>query len=45
VVKQEGRIDLLFVTAGVHLFADVEGTSIEEFERVLAINLKGSFYV
>ncbi len=45
VVDQEGRIDLLFVAAGVHLFADIEGTSIEEFERVLAINLKGPFYV
>ncbi|HEX8391795.1 MAG TPA: SDR family oxidoreductase [Longimicrobium sp.] len=45
IVAQEGRIDLLFVAAGVHLFADIEGTSIEEFERVLSINLKGPFYV
>jgi NAD(P)-dependent dehydrogenase (short-subunit alcohol dehydrogenase family) len=45
VVNQEGRLDLLFVAAGVHLFANIEDTSIEEFERVLAINLKGPFYV
>jgi NAD(P)-dependent dehydrogenase (short-subunit alcohol dehydrogenase family) len=45
VVDQEGRIDLLFVAAGVHLFAGIEETSIEEFERVLSINLKGPFYV
>jgi len=45
VVAQEGRIDLLFIAAGVHLFADIEQTSIEEFERVLSINLKGPFYV
>ncbi len=45
VVKRDGRIDLLFVAAGVHLFADIEGTTIEAFERVLAINLKGPFYV
>lgn len=45
VVDQEGRIDLLFVAAGVHLFADIEETSIEDFERVLSINLKGPFYV
>ena len=45
VVKQDGRIDLLFVAAGVHLFANIEDTSIEEFERVLSINLKGPFYV
>ena len=45
VVEQESRIDLLFVAAGVHLFANIEDTSIEEFERVLSINLKGPFYV
>ncbi len=45
VVNQENRIDLLFVAAGVHLFANIEDTSIEEFERVLSINLKGPFYV
>lgn len=45
VVTNEGRIDLLFVAAGVHLFANIEDTSIEEFERVLSINLKGPFYV
>ena len=44
VVKRDARIDLLFVAAGVHLFANIEETSIEEFERVLSINLKGSFY-
>ena len=45
VVKQEGRIDLLFVAAGVHLFANIEDTTIDEFERVLSINAKGPFYV
>src|ERR1043166_8626883 len=45
VVAQTGRIDLLFVAAGVHLFANIEETSIEDFERVLSINLKGPFYV
>lgn len=45
VVDQEGRIELLFVAAGVHLFANIEDTSIEEFESVLSTNLKGPFYV
>ena len=45
VISQDGRIDLLFVAAGVHLFANIEQTSIEEFDRVLSINLKGTFYV
>lgn len=45
VVDDDGKIDLLFVAAGVHLFADIEATSIEDFERVLSVNLKGPFYV
>jgi NAD(P)-dependent dehydrogenase (short-subunit alcohol dehydrogenase family) len=45
VVTKEGGIDLLFVASGVHLFANIEDTSVEEFERVLSINLKGPFYV
>jgi NAD(P)-dependent dehydrogenase (short-subunit alcohol dehydrogenase family) len=45
IVDQESRIDLLFTAAGVHLFAGLEDTSIEEFERVLSINLKGTFYI
>ena len=45
VVNLEGRIDLLFVAAGVHLFANIEDTTVEEFQRVLSINLKGPFYV
>ncbi len=45
VMSKEGRIDLLFIAAGVHLFAGIEDTSIEEFERVLSINTKGPFYI
>jgi NAD(P)-dependent dehydrogenase (short-subunit alcohol dehydrogenase family) len=45
VVNRDGRIDLLFVAAGIHLFANIEDTSIEEFERVLSINAKGPFFV
>ena len=45
VTSQDGRIDLLFVAAGVHLFANIEQTTIAEFNRVLSINLKGTFHV
>jgi NAD(P)-dependent dehydrogenase (short-subunit alcohol dehydrogenase family) len=45
VVEDAGRIDVLFVAAGVHLFANIEETTIDEFERVLSINTKGPFYV
>jgi NAD(P)-dependent dehydrogenase (short-subunit alcohol dehydrogenase family) len=44
VVEREGKIDALFANAGVHLFANLEETTFEEFETVLSINLKGVFY-
>lgn len=44
VMEREGKIDALFANAGVHLFANLEETSLEEFETVLSINLKGVFY-
>lgn len=37
--EQEGKIDLLFANAGIHLFA-----GIEEFDKVLNTNVKGVFY-
>jgi len=40
---REGRIDLLFTDAGFHIAARLEDTSLEDFERVLAVNLKGLF--
>jgi NAD(P)-dependent dehydrogenase (short-subunit alcohol dehydrogenase family) len=45
VLEKEGSISGLFVAAGIHLFATIEQTILDEFERVLAINLKGTFYV
>ena len=45
VVARERRIDLLFVAAGVHLFANIGQTTIEEFNSVRLINLKGTFYL
>ncbi|MCX6899151.1 MAG: SDR family NAD(P)-dependent oxidoreductase [Verrucomicrobia bacterium] len=45
VVAREKRIDLLFAAAGYHLFANIEQTSVEDFERILAVNLKGVFFV
>lgn len=42
--EKEKRIDLLFANAGVHLFATIEETTDEQFENVLAINIKGVFY-
>jgi len=44
IATREGKIDALFANAGVHLFANLEETTFEEFETVLSINLKGVFY-
>lgn len=44
VFEKEGKIDLLFANAGVHLFANIEETTIEEFEKVLSINIKGVYF-
>jgi len=41
----ENKIDLLFANAGVHLFANIEETSIEEFEKVLSVNIKGVYFI
>ncbi len=40
-----GRLDILVNNAGVHLVADAERTSEEDWDRVLDINLKGTFLV
>ena len=45
VLQKEGRIDLLFCSAGYHLFSTLEQTTIEDFDRILSVNLKGVFYV
>ena len=42
--EEEKRIDMLFANAGVHLFATMEETTDEEFENLLAINIRGVFY-
>ncbi len=44
VFSREQRIDFLFANAGVHLFANMEETSDEEFDFVTATNIAGAFY-
>jgi NAD(P)-dependent dehydrogenase (short-subunit alcohol dehydrogenase family) len=42
--QKEKRIDMLFANAGIHLFANIEETTDEEFENLLATNIRGVFY-
>ena len=39
----EDRLDVSFHNAGIGSVGDVEETSLEEFERVLAVNVRGVF--
>jgi 3(or 17)beta-hydroxysteroid dehydrogenase len=38
-----GRLDILVNTAGIAMIADVEHTSLEDWRRVMAVNLDGTF--
>ena len=39
-----GRLDVLVNNAGAGFFATVEQTTAEDFDQILAVNLKGTFY-
>ncbi|MCE9595330.1 MAG: SDR family oxidoreductase [Planctomycetes bacterium] len=44
VSKEAGRIDTLFVNAGIALFAPIEGVDEDFFDRQFATNVKGAFF-
>ena len=43
VVREWGGLDVMVNNAGVGVAATVEGTSEEDFERVISVSLKGTF--
>ena len=45
ICNKHDRIDLLFANAGLHKVGNIEETSLEDFEKVLSVNLKGVFYI
>ena len=45
VVEQEHRIDILVSNAGIQHYGDVITTTEQDWDRVLAINLKGCFLI
>jgi len=44
VQEKHGRIDVLFVNAGIGAFIAVESVTEEEWDEVQSINLKGAFF-
>jgi len=44
VYYKEKRIDVLFANAGIHLFANMEETSDEQFDNVIDTNIVGTFF-
>ena len=43
VVRETGRIDVLVNNAGIRVEADVIGTTIEDWDRLMAVNLRAVF--
>ena len=39
-----GRVDILFINAGIVLFSSIEDATEDHFDRIMNINFKGSFF-
>ncbi|NLG02697.1 MAG: SDR family oxidoreductase, partial [Clostridia bacterium] len=45
VEKEYGRVDVLFNNAGIALGWDLETTTVEEWDMVMSVNIRGTFLV
>lgn len=43
--ESDGKIDVLFSNAGVHLFASLENSSDQDIDRVIGVNLMGTVFL
>ncbi|MGH8327737.1 MAG: SDR family NAD(P)-dependent oxidoreductase, partial [Steroidobacteraceae bacterium] len=44
IVARHGRIDVLFVNAGAGAFIPIEAVTEQDWDRLMAVNLKGVFF-
>jgi NAD(P)-dependent dehydrogenase (short-subunit alcohol dehydrogenase family) len=44
VYTKEEKIDMLFTNAGIHLFANIEQTTDEQFDNIVNTNVAGTFF-
>lgn len=44
VVREHGRLDLIFNNAGVAIFGDYENVTLDDWDKVIDVNLKGVAY-
>ena len=42
-VERHGKLDIIFNNAGISMMKPITDTSEEDFDRIVAINLKGVF--
>lgn len=45
VSKQFGKIDILFINAGIGAFTSIEKTTEEQYDSVMNVNLKGAYFM
>lgn len=45
ILQNVKQVDYLFANAGIHVIGDIESTSLEDLDKVIAVNLKGIYYV
>lgn len=45
VSKQFGKIDILFINAGIGAFTSIEHTTEEQYDSVMNVNLKGAYFM
>jgi len=44
VIAKFGKLDILFINAGIGVFTNIDATSEEQFDQVMDVNFKGAYF-